>query len=108
IFIALRRVLSRTKGSVVIASGIAAGLAPVLASVLFTVEYAIGGNNAASVGTVAAAMIGVHLLIGIGEGIITALTISAVLSVRPDLVYGAGDLTPTLLIGDGTAVAARS
>jgi cobalt/nickel transport system permease protein len=34
----------------------------------------------------------VHSLIGIGEGVITALTVGAVLAVRPDLVYGAGNL----------------
>ena len=38
------------------------------------------------------AMVGVHTLIGIGEGVITALTVSAVLATRPDLVYGARDL----------------
>jgi cobalt/nickel transport system permease protein len=38
---------------------------------------------------VAGATIGVHALIGIGEAVITALTVGAVLSVRPDLVYGA-------------------
>jgi cobalt/nickel transport system permease protein len=39
-------------------------------------------------------MVGVHVLIGIGEGVITALTISAVLATRPDLVYGARELLP--------------
>ena len=34
-------------------------------------------------------MVGVHLLIGIGEGIITFLAVGAILAVRPDLVYGA-------------------
>jgi cobalt/nickel transport system permease protein len=34
-------------------------------------------------------MIGVHTLIGIGEGVITGLTVGAVLAVRPDLVRGA-------------------
>ena len=34
-------------------------------------------------------MIGVHVLIGIGEGIITALAVGAVMAMRPDLVYGA-------------------
>ena len=59
----------------------------VLASIAFTIEYAIGGNGAASVGTVVAAMVGVHVLIGIGEGIITALTVGAVLAraARPRL-----------------------
>ena len=41
------------------------------------------------VATVVAAMVGVHVLIGIGEGLITALTVAVVLGVRPDLVYGA-------------------
>ena len=56
------------------------------------------------VGTVAAAMGGVHVLIGIGEAVITALTVSSVLAVRPDLVYGARHLaTPLVLRGaDGT------
>jgi cobalt/nickel transport system permease protein len=70
----------------------------VLASVAFVVEYAIGGTGGASVGTVLAAMVGVHTLIGIGEGIITALTVAAVLAVRPDLVYGAADLQTPLVL----------
>jgi cobalt/nickel transport system permease protein len=44
-------------------------------------------------------MVGVHTLIGIGEGIITALTVGVVLGVRPDLVYGAADLQTPLLLG---------
>lgn len=58
--------------------------------------YAIGGTTDVSIGKVATAMIGVHLLIGIGEAAITALTVGAVLAVRPDLVYGARGLTPKL------------
>jgi cobalt/nickel transport system permease protein len=56
--------------------------------------YAIGGTADISLAAVATAMIGVHLLIGVGEGIITALTVGSVLAVRPDLVYGARDLLP--------------
>jgi cobalt/nickel transport system permease protein len=37
-------------------------------------------------------MVGVHVLIGIGEGIITGLVVGAVLASRPDLVVGARDL----------------
>jgi cobalt/nickel transport system permease protein len=95
IFRGLRLVLPRTPGTVVVASGIAAGLSVVLASIAFTVEYAIGGTGNASLSTVLGAMVGVHTLIGIGEGIITALAVSAVLAVRPDLVDGASDLAPT-------------
>jgi cobalt/nickel transport system permease protein len=41
-------------------------------------------------------MVGVHVLIGIGEAVITAAVVSAVVGVRPDLVYGASDLAPEL------------
>ncbi|MET0910842.1 MAG: energy-coupling factor ABC transporter permease [Ilumatobacteraceae bacterium] len=105
IFVAIRTVVPSTRSGVVIASGIAAFVAPVLAAVAFTFEYAIGGNAAAPVATVGWAMIGVHLLIGIGEGIITALTVSAVMSSRPDLVYGARNLTfDPVPIGDPVGV----
>ncbi|MFN8232864.1 MAG: energy-coupling factor ABC transporter permease [Actinomycetota bacterium] len=96
IFLFLRKAMPRTKGSVVIASGIAGLLSVILSSLGFTLEYALGGTGTAPVTTVAAAMVGVHLLIGIGEGIITALTVAVVLNVRPDLVYGARDLLPEL------------
>ena len=89
VFVVLRTLLPRTKGALVLAAGIAAALAPVMASIAFTLEYAIGGNGATSVRTVATAMIGVHVLIGIGEGVITAMTLAAVLATRPDLVHGA-------------------
>ena len=39
--------------------------------------------------TVFGAMVSVHVLIGIGEGVITALAVRSVLAVRPDLVEGA-------------------
>ena len=80
------------------ASGIAAGISVVLAASAFVLEYALGGNGGAPVGTVLAAMVGVHTLIGIGEGLITALTVGVVLGVRPDLVYGAQDLQAPLIL----------
>ena len=98
VFLLLRRALPATKTSVTVSAGVAAGISVVLASVAFVVEYAIGGNGGASVGTVFAAMVGVHTLIGIGEGIITALTVGVVLGVRPDLVYGAADLQTPLVL----------
>ena len=98
VFLLLRRALPATKTSVTVSAGVAAGISVVLASLVFVVEYAIGGNGGASVGTVFAAMVGVHTLIGIGEGIITALTVGVVLGVRPDLVYGAADLQTPLVL----------
>jgi cobalt/nickel transport system permease protein len=98
VFKLLRRALPATKTSVGVASGIAAGVSVVLAASAFVLEYAVGGNGGAPVGTVLAAMVGVHTLIGIGEGIITALTVGVVLGVRPDLVYGAQDLQAPLTL----------
>jgi len=98
IFIGLRWLMPRTRGGIVLASGLAGGLSVVLASLAFTLEYALGGTGGASVTTVFGAMVGVHLLIGIGEGVITAMTVGAVLSVRPDLVYGAAGLAPEPLL----------
>ena len=102
VFAALRRFLPNSKASVVAASGVAAGLSVVMAATAFVVEYAIGGAGSASVGTVAGAMLGVHSLIGIGEGVITALTVGAVLAVRPDLVYGAAAVVPPLVLRPST------
>lgn len=59
-------------------------------SVVFLVQcllFADGGITA--LGTLTTAMISVHILIGIGEGIITFLAIGSIIAVRPDLVYGA-------------------
>ena len=101
IFRLLRLVLPASRTSMVAASGIAAGISVVLAAAAFVLEYAIGGTGGAPIGTVLAAMVGVHTLIGIGEGIITALTVGVVLGVRPDLVYGATDLQAPLLLEAG-------
>ena len=95
----LRRALPATRTSVTVSAGVAAGLSVVLASLAFVVEYAAGGTGGVPVGTVLGAMVGVHTLIGIGEGIITALTVGVVLGVRPDLVHGAADLQVPLLVG---------
>lgn len=96
LYLGLRRILPRRKMSVTVASGIAAGLSVVLSSIAFWVEFAVGGNADINLSTVFGAMVGVHALIGVGEGLITAATIGLVLGVRPDLVYGAGDITTHL------------
>ena len=92
LFRVARWLLPPTRSGVLAATAVAAFASVVLASVAFAVEYAIGGNGVASVGAVLAAMVGVHVVIGIGEAVITTLTVGAVLSSRPDLVYGARDV----------------
>lgn len=83
------RLLPRDTRGVTLAAGVAAGISVPLAALGFFVEYAIGGTASVSLGTVLTAMLGTHILIGIGEGLITALVIGTVVRSRPDLVYGA-------------------
>jgi len=66
---------------------LAAVVGTVCAAMGFVVEYAIGGAAPVALTAVAGYMFGTHLLIGIGEGVITALTVAAVARARPDLVY---------------------
>jgi cobalt/nickel transport system permease protein len=83
------RLLPASRTTLIAAAGVAAGLSVVLAALGFSLQYALGGEGGASVATVTGAMVGVHVLIGIGEGVITALVIGAVMGTRPDLVHGA-------------------
>lgn len=117
VFRGLVKVLPRRRGSITVASFVAAVLSVPAAAVAFTLIYAIGGTTDVSLGKVATAMIGVHVLIGIGEAAITALTVGAVVAVRPDLVYGARGLRQKLKlrvggelvdVPDTAPVAARS
>lgn len=88
LFMFLKKIFPKTKSWLVIASFISALISVPAAAVGFVIEYAIGANATFSVGTVLNAMVGTHILIGIGEAIITALTVSAVLASRSDLVFG--------------------
>ncbi|MGE0216688.1 energy-coupling factor ABC transporter permease [Mycolicibacterium sp.] len=88
----LYRVVRRGRTDVPVAAvGVIAFAAAVIGTVCaamgFVIEYALGGAASTSLGAVAAYMFGTHVLIGIGEGIITALTVMAVVRARPDLVY---------------------
>jgi cobalt/nickel transport system permease protein len=84
--VAMRRLARRSRAGLLATAFVAAFVNTVVASLGFVLEYAIGGQGLA-VGTVFALMVGLHALIGIGEGIITALTVGAVAAVRPDLIY---------------------
>lgn len=66
---------------------VAALVGTVCAAMGFVLEYAIGGAATTSLGAVAGYMFGTHVLIGVGEGLITAVTVVAVARARPDLVY---------------------
>lgn len=89
-------VLPARRSSVSVAAFVGALVSVPAAAGVFTLLYAIGGTTDVPIGRVAGAMIGVHVLIGIGEAVITAATVSSVLAVRPDLVHGARGLVRPL------------
>ena len=87
------RLIFRLMGSrpdrVALAAGIAAFLSVPMAGLGFVVEFALGGTaESLSLGSILVAMVGTHLLIGVGEGVITFFVVGAVMKARPDLVYG--------------------
>ena len=79
--------IGKNKTSILTVSVLAGILSVVFSSIAFTIQYAIGGTISIPVGTVLIAMVSTHLIIGLGEGIITALIITLLMRVRPDLVY---------------------
>jgi cobalamin biosynthesis protein CbiM len=88
IFIFIRKILPKKKSSIALAAAIGGALSVPAAAIGFTIQYALGATATFSVSTVLTAMVGTHILIGIGEALITGLTVSAVLASRSDLVYG--------------------
>jgi cobalt/nickel transport system permease protein len=99
----LARLLPTSRGGVLTAAGVGAFLSVPAAALVFVGLFAVGGVADVPVGTVAAAMGGVHVLIGLGEAAITVAVVGAVLAVRPDLVYGARALRRSTLLAERTA-----
>ncbi|HEY9626689.1 MAG TPA: energy-coupling factor ABC transporter permease [Coleofasciculaceae cyanobacterium] len=75
-----------------IAVAIASWTSVVLASVATALQLAISGTVSLTVALVA--MLGWHILIGIGEAIITLIATSYVWRVRPDLLYDPPQRSP--------------
>jgi cobalt/nickel transport system permease protein len=88
-------VLPKKVGSVPVAAGIGAFVSVPTAAAVFTLLFAVGGTADVATGKVLAAMVGWHVVIGIGEAIVTGLVVSAVITSRPDLVRGARGLAAT-------------
>lgn len=89
VFRGLVRLRANSESGIVAAAFVAALVSVPVASLSFVGLYALGGTTDVSLGAVTSAMVGVHVLIGIGEAVITALTVGSIIAVRPDLVYGA-------------------
>lgn len=92
VFRGLQAALPRRTTMVVPAAALAAFVSVPVAALGFTALFAVGGTADIPVAKVAAAMVGWHLLIGIGEAVITALAVGSIMAVRPDLVHGARPL----------------
>lgn len=80
---ALTRVLGRSAPRT--AAGLGAALSVPAAALVFAGLYAVGGTVPVEAGGLAASMVGVHALIGVGEAVITVAALSLVLAVAPGL-----------------------
>ncbi|XHR84415.1 MAG: energy-coupling factor ABC transporter permease [Gloeotrichia echinulata GP01] len=82
----LQRLFGGSQGRLPLAAGIAAGISVVVASIACAIELALSAT--APVAIVLPAMTGTHILIGIGEGLITGSVLTYLTKARPDLLPG--------------------
>ncbi len=82
----LQRLLGGSKGRLPLAAGIAAGVSVVAAAIACSCELSLSGTASAAI--ILPAMVGVHALIGIGEGLITGGILTYLITTRPDLLPG--------------------
>lgn len=90
VFVGLRR-LFRSAGTKAVPAlaGVAAFVSVPVTALVFTGLYAVGGRAPIPLAELTTAMLGWHTLIGVGEGVITALAVGSIIATRPDLVFGA-------------------
>lgn len=88
VFLLVKKILPKNKPSITTAATIAAFISIPAAVMGFLLQYAIGANSTFSLAAVFTGMMSTHILIGIGEAVITAFSVTAVMASRPDLVYG--------------------
>ena len=84
VFYGLLRITGRQRWGLVASGFIAGLLSVVLAAGMAALQLIASGTAQAAV--VLPAMVGVHVLIGIGEGLITAAALAFLLATRPDLL----------------------
>ncbi|MGV8967755.1 MAG: energy-coupling factor ABC transporter permease [Cellulomonas sp.] len=85
----MRSMLARSSGSRgIVRAAMVGGLVSVPAAALaFSALYAVGGIVPAPLGALVGQMVGWHLLIGVGEALVTGLLVAAVLAVDPNLAF---------------------
>lgn len=79
-----RSVLGRSKGLRMAVSGVAAWLAVVASALLTALQLWLSGTSRLEI--VIPAMLGVHVLIGLGEAVITVAALAFIERTRPDLL----------------------
>lgn len=89
VFRGLQAMLPKRIGLVAPLAAVGALLSVPAAALLFVGLYAVGGAAPIPLDTLTSAMLSWHVLIGIGEAVITALVVGSIVAVRPDLVHGA-------------------
>jgi len=82
----LQRLLGGSRGRLPLAAGIAAGISVVVAAIACAIELGLSGT--APIAIALPAMAGVHILIGVGEGLITGGVLAYLIAARPDLLPG--------------------
>ena len=85
IYDVLRRTIGGLRG-IVAGAMIAAWFSVMIGATFCSIELALGGHYRFE--TTLATMLLAHAPIGVGEALVTGLTLSYVLRVRPDLIYG--------------------
>ena len=90
VFRAVQLVLPKRLSMVAPAAALGAVVSVVLSAATFVGPLRRRrGRSRSRFDTLLTAMVGVHTLIGLGEAVITFLVVASIVSVRPDLVYGA-------------------
>jgi cobalt/nickel transport system permease protein len=86
LFRVIRRLVGQNKLSgMVVSTAIAAWISVVVAAAVTAIQLGLSGT--APFGVALVAMVGWHLLIGIGEAMITVTTVAYIWKTRPDLFY---------------------
>jgi cobalt/nickel transport system permease protein len=82
----LQRLLGGSQKRLPLVAGIAAAISTVSAAIACSLQLIISGTVSSSL--VLPSMTGVHILIGVGEGLITGSILTYLITIRPDLLPG--------------------
>lgn len=89
LYASLRRLIGGKSGTVM-AAMLASWLIVALTALAFAVEMALSGFSQFT--TLATLMLSYHILIGLGEAVLTGMILAWIVQVRPDLIYNSVDV----------------